>query len=134
MEGTYHKKLDEATNQYVTRLITGKDLGPTLEKAYNSLTVMIRYDELTPWQKESHARNLELMVKEHNKIATEQYRKKTLSWIIGNKKIIPLYWVTGRKLKEEIKKTEQVINECQKIQKEAIKEANEAIRCEKRMY
>lgn len=134
MERTYHKKLDEATNQYVTQLITGKDLGPALEKAYNSLTVTIRYDELTPWQKESHARNLELLAEEHSKIANNQYWKKTLSWTTGNKKIIPLYWITGRKLKKEIKRTEQVINKCQKIQEEAIKEANEAIRCEKRTY
>lgn len=134
MEGAYHKKLDEATEKYTTQLVTGKDLGPALEKAYNSLTAAIRYNELTPWQKESHARNLELLVKEHNKVATEKYFWKTQSWITGNKKIIPSYWITGRKLKKDIKKTEQVINECQKIQEEAFKEANEAIRCEKRTY
>ncbi|MBM3199393.1 hypothetical protein FJZ53_00535 [Candidatus Woesearchaeota archaeon] len=135
MGGEYHERLDKAMEQYrKAQFGSGKNLGTALERAYNSLTVAIRYGELTPWQKESHARNLELLVENHNQIATKKYFWKTASWITGNKKIIPTYWITGRKLKREIKKTEQVKNECQRIQEEAIREGNEAIRCEKHTY
>lgn len=113
MEGKYHQELHEAVREYAEHIKAGTNQEKLLRRAYISMVLATDFHELTPWDRESHARNLELLAAERRRTLEKEYSQKTLAW------------ATGRKLKKEMGHIEYIINDCKKIQKKALEDMSQ---------